>query len=211
VPGVTRRSFLATLGGAAAAAGVASRVPAAGGTNPAGPTDPAYRYFRPAEARFVEAACNRLIPADHAGAGALDAGVPQYLDAQLAGEWGSGRRAFRSGVWQPGTPARLDPAVARAPSGSPAESFRAGLTGVLDHLASRQVDFAAAPPAAQAAFLRRLESGAVALDGTCSTEFFDMLLAMTVEGFFSHPGLGATRDRVDWRMRGFPGACVRPA
>ena len=36
--------------------------------------------------------------------------------------------------------------------------------------------------------------------------FFDMVLKMTVEGFFRHPLYGPRRDRLGWRMAGFPGA-----
>jgi gluconate 2-dehydrogenase gamma chain len=36
--------------------------------------------------------------------------------------------------------------------------------------------------------------------------FFDMLLKMTVEGFFSDPVYGGNRDMAAWRMIGFPGA-----
>jgi gluconate 2-dehydrogenase gamma chain len=36
--------------------------------------------------------------------------------------------------------------------------------------------------------------------------FFSLLLAMTVEGFFSDPVYGGNREMVAWRMIGFPGA-----
>lgn len=172
------------------------------------PPAPGYRFFTRAEARFVEAACDCLIPADRAGAGALEAGAPGYLDAQFSGDWGCGRSTYRSGPWQPGTPASMRAARGGAPARTPAEAFRAGLSGVLRHLDRSRIDFAAEPPPSQRRYLHRLQRGAVTLEGASSAEFFDTLLAMTVEGFFSHPRLGATRDRVQWRLRGFPGACA---
>jgi gluconate 2-dehydrogenase gamma chain len=36
--------------------------------------------------------------------------------------------------------------------------------------------------------------------------FFDALLQMSIEGFFSDPVYGGNRDMVAWRMIGFPGA-----
>jgi gluconate 2-dehydrogenase gamma chain len=51
-----------------------------------------------------------------------------------------------------------------------------------------------------------LESGAHDLDGVPSAEFFDMLLKMSIEGFFSDPVYGGNRNMVAWRMIGFPGA-----
>ena len=59
---------------------------------------------------------------------------------------------------------------------------------------------------AQDAYLKSLESGAHELDGQPLAVFFDMLLKMTVEGFFSDPVYGGNRDMVAWRMSGFPGA-----
>jgi gluconate 2-dehydrogenase gamma chain len=59
---------------------------------------------------------------------------------------------------------------------------------------------------AQDAYLKSLESGAHDLDGIPSTVFFELLLQMTVEGFFSDPVYGGNRDMVAWRMIGFPGA-----
>ncbi len=47
-----------------------------------------YIFFNPDEAAFVEAAVSRLIPPDEEWGGALEAGVPNYMDKQLAGAWG---------------------------------------------------------------------------------------------------------------------------
>jgi len=44
------------------------------------------------------------------------------------------------------------------------------------------------------------------LNGVPSAVFFDMLLKMTVEGFFADPVYGGNRDMAAWRMIGFPGA-----
>jgi Gluconate 2-dehydrogenase subunit 3 len=65
---------------------------------------PPYMFFNAEEAAFIEAACERLIPADEVGPGANEACVPNYLDKQLGGGWGSGERLYRSGPWKKGTP-----------------------------------------------------------------------------------------------------------
>src|SRR6202051_636369 len=85
-----------------AAASAGAKPAAALAASPA--VESVYLFFNAAEARFIEAACERLIPADESGAGALGAGVPNYLDKQLGGGWGAGERLYRSGPWQPGTP-----------------------------------------------------------------------------------------------------------
>ncbi|HEY0418280.1 MAG TPA: gluconate 2-dehydrogenase subunit 3 family protein, partial [Acetobacteraceae bacterium] len=48
--------------------------------------------------------------------------------------------------------------------------------------------------------------GRLDLDGVPSAEFFETLLANTIEGFFSDPTYGGNRAMVGWRMIGFPGA-----
>jgi gluconate 2-dehydrogenase gamma chain len=159
-----------------------------------------YMFFDAAEARFIEPACERLIPADGSLPGALDAGVPHYLDRQLSGPWGEGRRCYRAGPWQPGTTAGTPSPL------QPAALFRRSLRAIHDELNLRGTTFDALPPAAQHAFLATLQSGDANLDGVPAARFFDLLLKMTVEGFFTHPLHGMTRDRVPWRLLGFAGA-----
>src|ERR1700675_3273889 len=111
---ITRRSFVTTVGAAtvipttvlmqtpnAAAAAAAKNTPIE--TSPVKPT---YLFFNADEVLFIEAACERLIPADESGPGAVGAGVPNYLDKQLGGAWGAGERLYRSGPWQSGSPSQ---------------------------------------------------------------------------------------------------------
>ena len=65
-----------------------------------------YLFFNTDEAAFIEAAVARLIPADDRWPGALEAGVPNYIDKQLNGAWGAGERLYRNGPWQAGTPSQ---------------------------------------------------------------------------------------------------------
>src|SRR5664279_6533209 len=46
------------------------------------------KYFTAEEWTFINAACARLIPDDEAGPGALEAGVPEFIDRQLEGAFG---------------------------------------------------------------------------------------------------------------------------
>ena len=107
---VTRRSFVATVGVATVVPATAllssahAAAPATTKKSSEEPAKTAYLFFDSEEALFIEAACDRLIPADESGPGALGAGVPNYLDKQLGGAWGAGERLYRSGPWQSGTP-----------------------------------------------------------------------------------------------------------
>jgi gluconate 2-dehydrogenase gamma chain len=196
VPHVTRRTFVITIGAAAVIPADLRRLAA-----PCASPVSSYRFFGTADAEFIESACERLIPADKSGPGASGAGVPRYLDSQLGGAWGMGQRPYRSGPWQPGTPSQ----VYRLPF-TPAALFRTALRAIIGGFESRGTAFHELSADAQDAYLKSLEAGAVDLDGISSAVFFDMLLKMTVEGFFSDPVHGAGRGLVAWRVNGFAGA-----
>ena len=53
--------------------------------------------------------------------------------------------------------------------------------------------------------LRALEEGGIELESLSSRLFFDMLLKNTEEGFFSDPMYGGNRDKIGWKLVGFPG------
>ncbi len=167
----------------------------------AAPNKPVYRFFNPEQARFIEAACERLIPADEVGPGALEAGVPNYLDTQLNGAWGAGERLYRSGPWLKGTASQ----GYQLPF-TPAELFHAALQAIQQEFGKREQPFSELPPEAQDAYLKSLEEGAQDLGGVPAHVFFDMLLKMTIEGFFADPVYGGNRNMNAWRMIGFPGA-----
>jgi gluconate 2-dehydrogenase gamma chain len=202
---MTRRSFVGSVGAATLAP--ASVVLAGAPPSPSAAETSAenpkivYLFFNAAEAQFIEAACERLIPADELGAGALGAGVPHYIDGQLAGAWGAGERLYRSGPWAAGSPSQ----GYQLPF-TPAELFHNALGAVNRDLSARGTPFTGMPADAQDAYLKSLEGGVTDLNGVPAGVFFCMLLEMTVEGFFSDPVYGGNRDMMAWRMIGFPGA-----
>ena len=196
----SRRSFLKVAGSASVATGVAVVSARAAATTTSAPPA-ANLFFTAQEASFIQAACARLIPVDELGPGAIEAGVPNYLDKQLAGAWGAGERLYRSGPWQKGTPMQ----GYQLPF-TPAELFRHALRGVAADFKSRNKDFVALSGDEQDAYLESLHADVRDLNGVPSDVFFDTLLAMTIEGFFSDPAYGGNRDMAAWKMIGFPGA-----
>jgi len=180
------------------AAGAAVALPAAGASaQPAAQRSSTYVFFNPAEAAFIEAAVARLIPRDENGPGALEAGVPEYIDRQLAGAWGAGERFYRSGPWHSGTPSQ----GYQLPY-TPAELFRAAIRKINE----TKTGFEKLDPKAQDSYLDSLQKAGLDLGGVPSNVFFESLLELTVEGFFSDPAYGGNRDMVAWKMIGFPGA-----
>jgi gluconate 2-dehydrogenase gamma chain len=160
-----------------------------------------YVFLNREEAAFIESAVSRLIPPDTKWPGALEAGVPNYIDKQLAGAWGAGERLYRSGPWRPGTPSQ----GYQLPF-TPAELFRTALGAINKDLSKSGTPFPRMNAERQEAYLRGLENGEKDLGGVPSDVFFEHLWQCTVEGFFSDPVYGGNRDMVAWRMIGFPGA-----
>lgn len=158
-----------------------------------------WRFFTPAEAAFVTAACARIIPADDLGPGAVEAGVPPFLDRQLAGEYGQGARWYMQGPWAKGQPTQ-----GYQSRMAPAALYRAAIQAID---AANARPFAELPAADQDAFLKKLEAGQVELSGGVDAKaFFAQLLQNVMEGFFSDPIYGGNRGMAGWKLIGFPGA-----
>lgn len=197
----TRRAFFKAAGAAVAVTAVDAR--AAAGSEASASKHPApYSFFKPDETNFIEAAVERLIPADENGPGALEAGVPSYLDKQLGGAWGAGERLYRTGPWHPGTPTQ----GYQLPF-TPAELFRHALRGIKADLSKRGVkSFGSMSAQEQDKYLDTLQNGDIDLDGVPSKVFFESLLGLTIEGYLSDPVYGGNKDMAAWKMIGFPGA-----
>ncbi len=183
--------------GDAAAARSASAGTAAADAAPYRP-----RFFDANEWRFVQAACDRLIPADAEGPGALEAGVPEFIDRQMDTPYAHGatwymQGPFREGVPELGYQLRL----------VPRDLYRLGIAAVDRYCGSAHgKPFAALDATTRDAVLGALEAGRVALGDVPARVFFGQLLQNTREGYFSDPVHGGNRDMAAWKMIGFPGA-----
>lgn len=209
--GVSRRNFLG-------AGGVVALVPIATDAatgNPGLPTAPlasdspagastndTYLFFNEAEAAFIEAAVDRLIPPDANGPSATEAGVNSFIDKQLAGAWGAGERLYRPGPWQQGKPTQ----GYQLPF-TPAELFRTALRGIrADLQASGSQPFEKLSGIEQDTYLTMLQTTPRDLQGVPGNVFFESLLSMTIEGYFGDPVYGGNKGMAAWKMIGFPGA-----
>lgn len=198
--GIDRRQFGKILG----AAGVGGALDPAGTSaegQPVSPEREGWTFFTPAEAAFVEAAIDHLIPSDELGPGAREAGVAVFIDRQLAGAFGTGAKWYMEGPWgesipeqgyqRPLTPQRL---------------YRLCIDEVNRLCEGRyQERFDNSSPEQQLEVLEEMERGSLPLPGAPVAEFFAMLLQNTMEGFFADPIHGGNRDKVGWRLVGFPG------
>jgi gluconate 2-dehydrogenase gamma chain len=208
-----RRFFLKSVGAIGAAVPVTGfsqeKNPHAGHGAPAGSVKgqaqpQVYNWLTQPEIAFIEAAVARLIPADELGPGAKEAGVSYFIDQQLAGAYGTMAKNYRQGPWPEGTPqqgyqSRL----------TPQEVYRAAMSEIDASCVSRfKKPFAELETAQQDEVLRELESGKLAIQAVSGSFFFNLLLGNTFEGFFADPIYGGNRDKIGWKLVGFPGVAA---
>ena len=174
--------------------------PATPGTTASAPAH-AFSFLMQPEIRFIDAAVARLIPADELGPGAREAGVTHFIDQQLASSWGTHGRNYRSGPWLEGTAqqgfqSRL----------TPKEIYRTAIRET-NAYCSRQYgkNFEFLTAAQQDEVLHDLEEGKIELEAVSAKLFFGLLMRNTEEGFFADPMYGGNRDKIGWKLIGFPG------
>ncbi len=133
-----------------------------------------FRFLNGNEAGCLVALCERIIPADDAP-GAMDAGVIYYIDKQLNG-------FFKK--FQP--------------------AYRQGLASVQeDCIKIWQSEFQLLPVDKQNEYLRMLESDSPELTSWKSqkaSEFFDMVISHTMQGFYGAPRHGGNKNYISYRM-----------
>jgi gluconate 2-dehydrogenase gamma chain len=171
---------------------------------PPGVTGTDFVFFTTAERAFIEAAVERLIPSDPVGPGAVEAGVPFFLDRQLAGPFGRGDHYYLGGPWPKGVPEQ-----GYQSRFSPAQLYRTAIAAIDRHVGAtfNGATFNTLAAGDQDKVLKGLESGSIALDGGADAKtFFAMLLQNTKEGYLSDPIYGGNKDMAAWKMIGFPGA-----
>jgi gluconate 2-dehydrogenase gamma chain len=206
-----RRKFLlgAGLAGTAMAAGLAepaaaqqptASAPPAGGPPPQEP-EPFVTLTAP-EAAFIVAAVDTLIPADELSPSGSDCGVAVFIDRQLGSAWGGGAKMYRSGPFLKGKPEQ----GYQLPL-APRDYFAAGIaaTNAWTRKTYDGKDFDRLAAADRVAALEAMEAGKAEFANFDARAFFGQLLSITMAGFFADPIYGGNRDKVSWKLIGFPG------
>jgi gluconate 2-dehydrogenase gamma chain len=170
-------------------------------TSPAQAYSP--RYFTGEEWAFLNAACGRLIPADENGPGALELGVPEFIDREMEGPFGHAANWYMQGPFASALPefGYQSPLTPRA-------VYRAGIAAVESNCRRMFGNkfFAELSSTAQDSVLADLEKGALDFENVSGTAFFGFLLQNTKEGYLADPIHGGNKNMGSWKMIGFPGA-----
>jgi gluconate 2-dehydrogenase gamma chain len=210
---IPRRNFLVGAGaaGTAVAAALTPALPQPAGAQapaapaaaaPVAPAEPeALLALTATEQAFLVAAVDTLIPADELSPAGSECGVVTFIDRQLASAWGGGAKMYRAGPFHKGKPEQ----GYQLPL-TPREFFAAGI--VATNQWTRKTygkDFDRLPPPQREAALKELDAGKAALPDFNGKQFFEALLRITMEGFFADPIYGGNRNKVAWKMVGYPG------
>jgi gluconate 2-dehydrogenase gamma chain len=208
---IARRSFLKGAGaaGTAVATALSGALPAdaqaqasAAVTSPSAP--PAAEVLltlTATEAAFLSAAYDTFIPADRLSPSGTDCGLVTFIDRQLAGAWGGGARLYRGGPFIKGTREQ-----GYQLSLTPREFFAAGIKAANEWTRKTYgKDFDRISPAERETALQAMDAGKAELNEIDAKQFFEMLYQSAMEGFFADPIYGGNRDKVAWRMVGYPG------
>lgn len=197
-----RRDFLksAVVGGAAAATAVLPSA-ATAQANAAAPA-PGYAFLTPEEAAFVETLVDHMVPADQHTPKGTDVGIHTYIDRALAGGWGKGDKLYMQGPWADGVPEQgyQLPLL-------PADLYRFGIANTNAHCVKAYgKPFDQITSAQREEVVKGLDSGKLTFEsGLSSRVFFGVVYQTVMEGLFADPIYGGNKDKVGWKMLGFPG------
>lgn len=159
-------------------------------------------FSRSEDFRTLAAACERIYPEDDHGPGAVELGVPYFIDKQLNSPWGINSDDYKRGPFNPeasethGIQERLNRG----------EIFLAGLRKLQEvSMDEHDEEFSSLDGEHQDDILRQFESGDVDIKGVRAESFFKLLKDTTIEGVYSDPVYGGNKDMMGWKMIEYPG------
>lgn len=199
-----RREFLRKLSiipiAGAASAGLGTSLSAAAAAS----TENEYKptFFNDREWLFLNAVCDRLIPHDSEGPGALELGVPEFIDRQMNTPYGQGALWYMQGPF-----VQANPLLGYQLQLTPQQVYRLGIADADKWCANahgKRFDELDVSVCDQ--ILSQMEKGEAEFERVPSATFFSFLLQNTREGYFSDPLYGGNKNMGSWKMIGFPGA-----
>lgn len=183
-------------------------------------------FSRKSDFAILSDATERIYPKDENGPGAIELGVPYFIDKQLAGSWGTNAKEYmKDPFWQnadvheyqhqdtrqdksgPNTSQKLSTPTPRYQTRmNRGELFLYGLRTMEDVSQKEFGDsFVNLENEQQEDVLTMFENGDIQMNAVAGVTFFNLLLQMTIEGAFADPVYGGNKNLLGWKMKEFPG------
>lgn len=165
------------------------------------PPEEARMFFRRfSDFAILEQVTERIYPKDDLGPGAIELGVPYFIDRQLAGSWGTNGKDYRQGPFHEGGRSTNTSIVNRG------DLFLMGLRKIDEHSQkSFDLPFVEADVEQQTEVLQAFEAGEAEMIGTTSAAFFSLVRQTTLEGAYCDPLYGGNKNMAGWKMKEYPG------
>ncbi|HLQ97361.1 MAG TPA: gluconate 2-dehydrogenase subunit 3 family protein [Candidatus Dormibacteraeota bacterium] len=188
-------------------------------------------FTRLEDFKTLSAATECIYPKDDNGPGAIELGVPYFIDKQLAGAWGMNAKDYRQAPFikyqdvesmdgkdnkklppnqqgAQGTDNKTETELQREQTRlSRRDIFRQGVRKLNNESQQRfKTTFDKADEDQQIEILKDFESGKVKMKGVAAENFFILLRTATLEGAYSDPMYGGNKNMAGWNMKEFPGA-----
>lgn len=159
-------------------------------------------FSRANDFETLAATTERIFPEDDQGPGAIELGVPYYIDKQLEGSFGSNTHDYMRGPFQIRESNHLEYQTKL----NRGELFIIGLRRMQD-ISQEDYDqkFVDLDGEEQDNIMEQFESGEAKMDGAPSDFFFNVLLQTTLEGVYADPVYGGNKDMMGWKMMEYPG------
>lgn len=174
------------------------------GPSPDQPYQPS--FFNRDEFALLSALADTLIPADDTGPGALQAGVPEFIDAQMNTPYGQGQLWYMQGPFTPDAPPEFGYQLPYPPR----ELYKKGLAefdaAIRQQYGHGYVELNTQQREKMMAELEKGEQGSLKMATIPPSALFNLLLQNVHEGYFCDPTDGGNRGMGSWKMIGFPGA-----
>lgn len=153
------------------------------------------------EFNILAAATERIFPKDDLGAGAIDLGVPYFIDRQLAGQYGSNSKEYMQGPFGAGLPTQgYQSRLTRA------EIFTQGIQSLETEAKKRyKKSFTDISDKERDVILTAFQKDEIKMKGVTAAFFFNLLRSATIEGAYADPLYGGNKNMEGWKMKGFPG------
>lgn len=161
-----------------------------------------YQILSLDEAAFTETLVDHMWPNDRLSPSGTEIGIATFIDRQLAGAFGQGDRLYAQGPFRKGKPQH----GYQLPL-TPADYFKAGIKAATAACLARfHRGFDKLTAEERERFLQDVAAGKIAEEPLDLAAWFNGLVYPLFErGAFADPIYGGNRDKVAWRMIGYPG------